>query len=94
MGIMLLILREEIICAYILSFLIFYYSINMVKDQERFFLKIASVGLAHVLLDIGTVLTVNHRETVPFIVNHLLHVAFYVTGIVFVFLFYQYGITF
>lgn len=87
---MLLILREEIICAVILTFLIFYYSINKVKDKEMLFLKICSFGLLHVIFDIITVITVNNPAIVPDYVNRLMHICFYISGILFIQGFYNY----
>lgn len=81
---MLLILREEIICAIILIFLTFYYSINKVKDKGMLFLRISCVGLLHVLLDMTTVITVNNLDTVPRLLNDALHIAFYLSGILFI----------
>ena len=86
----LLILREEIICAIILLFLILYYFFNKIKDKEMLFLKLALVALAHLLFDIATVITVNHRDTVPEAVNRLLHIGFYATGLLFSMQFYNY----
>ncbi len=90
----LLTLREEIVCAVILLYLIFYYLFNKIKDKEMLFLKLASISLMHVLLDIITVITVNNRDVVPDSVNHVLHILFYVTGIGFGICFYNYIIDF
>lgn len=87
---MLLILREEIICAVILLFLIFYYSINKVKDKEMLFLKLSCLALAHVFFDIITVITVNNRTVVSDEVNRFLHIGFYITGLLFSMWFYNY----
>jgi len=90
---MLLILREEIICAIILLFLIFYYSVNKVKDRDMRFLRVASAGLLHVLLDMATVVTVNRLDTVPQILNDFLHICFYIASILFIQQFYNYVIS-
>ncbi len=87
---MLLILREEIICAIVLVFLIFYYLVNKVKDKEMLFLKISCSALIYVIFDILTVITVNNRDTVPDPVNRALHICFYITGLLFAMLFYHY----
>lgn len=81
---MILVLREEIVCSIILVFLIFYYSINKVKDKEKPFLVVVCFGLLHVIFDMVTVITVNNLDTVPPVINELLHVAFYITGILFI----------
>ncbi len=91
---MLLILREEIICLTILIFLIFYYSMNKVQDKETPFLRLVYFALAHVAFDIITVITVNHLDTVPDPVNRLMHICFYISGILFVMGFYQYILRF
>jgi len=78
---MLLVLREEIVCTIILAFLIFYYSINKVKDKEKPFLLVVSFALLHVIFDMITVVTVNSRGIVPDAVNDICHVIFYITGI-------------
>ena len=80
---LLLMLREEFICAVILSFLIFYYSINKVKDKETLFPRLASIALAHIFFDAITILTVNLLGIVPTFLNRLLHIGFYLTGVLF-----------
>lgn len=87
---MLLILREEIVSAIILLFLIFYYIVNKVKDKEMLFLKLSGLALCHVIFDIITVITVNNREVVSEPVNRFFHICFYVTGILFAMWFYNY----
>lgn len=87
---MILILREEIVCIFILSFLIFYYMVNKTKDKEMLFLKLASSALIHVIFDVLTVITVNHRDVVPDVLNRVLHICFYISGIVFILVFYNY----
>ena len=87
---MLLILREEIVCTIILLFLMLYYLRNKVKDKERPFLKISFFALLHLIFDMATVFTVNHTAAVPDLVNRLLHVCFYLTGICFSMAFYNY----
>ena len=81
--ILLLMLREELICALILSFLIFYYTINKVKDKETLFPRLASIALAHIFFDAITILTVNLLGIVPAFLNRLLHIGFYLTGVLF-----------
>ena len=87
---MLLILREEIICAIILLFLIFYYLINKVKDKDMLFLKISVLALIYVFFDAVTVISVNHRDLVSDNINRILHIGFYITGLLFSIWFYNY----
>lgn len=87
---MILILREEIICAVIMLFLTFYYAINKVKDKEMLFLKLCFFGLLHILFDIITVITVNHRDTVPDPVNRIMHIGFYIFSVLFIITFFHY----
>lgn len=87
---MILILREEIICGVIIAFLMFYYSINKVKDKEKRFLKLVIFALIHVIFDIITVITVNSMDVVPDFINHLMHICFYLSGILFIHAFYDY----
>ena len=87
---MILILREEIICAVIMLFLTFYYAFNKVKDKEMLFLKLSCFGLLHVLFDIITVITVNHRHIVPDSVNRILHMGFYIVSVLFIISFFHY----
>ncbi len=87
---MLLILREEIVCTIILIFLIFYYVVNKVKDKEMLFLKLSGLALFHVLFDMITVITVNNRDIVPDTVNRILHICFYISGLLFALWFYNY----
>lgn len=87
---MLLVLREEIICIIILTFIIFYYLINKVQDKEDYFLKISALALAHLVFDALTVFSVNNLDTVPEVVNRTLHICFYFAGILFIKYFYEY----
>ena len=89
---MLLILREEIVSLVVLLFLLFYYVVNKVKDKNMFFLKISCAALAHVTLDLITVITVNNLDVVPNIINRILHVCFYISGILFAIWIYSYFI--
>ena len=87
---MLLILREEIICAIVLIFLIFYYLVNKVKDKDMLFLKISLLALVYVFFDAVTVITVNNRNLVSDELNRFLHICFYITGLLFSIWFYNY----
>ncbi len=89
---MVLILREEVLCAIILIFLQLYYAINKVKTKGALFPKIALAALAHVLLDAITVYTVNHMDTVPEPLNRGLHILFYISGVLFAILLYDHTV--
>lgn len=80
---MLLILREELVCAIILLFLLFYYSTNKIKEKGQYFLHLVCIGLTHVVFDMVTIHTVNYLQVVPSVVNRILHILFYLTGILF-----------
>ena len=87
---MLLILREEMICAVVLIFLIVYYVTNKVKDKKLLFLKQVCFALAHVIFDIITVVTVNNRDVIPEFANRFIHILFYLSGILFILAFHNY----
>ena len=80
---MLLILREELVCAIILSFLLFYYATNKIKEKRQLFLHLIALALLHVLFDAVTIITVNYRSVVPDGLNRVMHILFYMTGILF-----------
>lgn len=83
-----LIIREEIICLLVILFLALYHAYYQYKEDGRidgnFFLKISFWGLLHVVLDIVTVYTVNHRELISPTYNKVLHIIFYITGMLFI----------
>ena len=87
---MLLILREEILCLLILSFLLFYYLVNKIKAKGQGFARLIAVAIAYVLLDMTTVVTVNHMEIVPDAVNRWAHILFYLVGLLLGYQFYVY----
>lgn len=89
---MLLILREEILCLLILLFLLFYYAVNKVKTKGQSFARLVGLAIASVLLDMTTVVTVNHMDTVPDVVNRWMHILFYLVGILVGYQFYLYTI--
>lgn len=77
------ILRAEIICFALLLFLLLMSkTYNMGKDS-RAFLTIILLALVHVLLDAATVWTVNNTDIVPYVVNYIIHLLFYLSGILF-----------
>ena len=80
---MLLIIREEIISLIIIVFIASYYIINKQKDKNNHFLYVILMSLAHVIFDLITVITVNNRDVVQDIINRILHIIYYMTGIMF-----------
>ena len=79
----LLILREEIVCLIVLFFLVFISrSYRMGKDGKLFDGMVAC-AITHAVLDAVTVWTVNHQECVPPIINITLHIAFYMTAMLY-----------
>lgn len=90
LKIMLLIIREEIISLIILIFIASYYIINKQKDKNNHFLYVILISIAHVVFDLITVITVNNRDVVPDVINRILHIIYYMTGILFGRGFYRY----
>ncbi len=78
---MLLIFRKEIACLIILAFLTFYYLMN--KGKGKYFLRITSFAIMHVVFEIITIATANGREYIPDFMNRIVHIIFYIAGILF-----------
>ena len=78
-----LILRAEVVCLVILIFLFFTARAYNIGRETRSFSRLLKFALVHVCFDIVTVLTVNHTQTVPPLVNDLCHVIFYISAILF-----------
>lgn len=77
-----LILREEVVCLVLLVFM-FVYSMMISKSiNMNRFKRICIIAMAHVLLDLVTVCTVNTKDF-PYMVNLLLHIIFYMTAILY-----------
>ena len=87
-----LILREEIVCIVILAFFMVYSRLYSRADECRSFMRISGYALAHVILDLVTVITVNHTDSVPEAVNCLLHYAFYIFAVLFCFEYFSYTV--
>ena len=96
-----LVLRSEIICLIILVFVAIISKKYKIGEKNKSFRRLVIFAILHVILDITTVITVNHNEigvldsllgdfVVPMIVNKTLHVFFYLTALGFSseFLFY------
>ncbi len=78
-----LILREELVCLIILLFLAFVSRVFRMGKDGRVFNGLMTLAVAHVLLDMVTVWTVNHPASVPVFLNNLLHAAFFISGILY-----------
>lgn len=78
---LLLVLREEAVCLFILLYLLIY-SWKFIREND-FFLRLNLFALGHVVFDIITIWTVNHLDTVPLWLNSICHVLFYTFAILF-----------
>ena len=85
-------LRMEIALFVIVAFVAYiYFSARRERTPlHRTFSLLLIVVLVHLALDGATLYTVNHLDTVPALLNDLLHRAFIVTMLAVVYLFYQY----
>lgn len=86
----LLILREEIVCAVVIIFILAYTTVYKIKTDNNCFMRILLFALGEVIFDIITVLTVNNMDTVPRALNDLCHILFYACSIGFVIAYYEY----
>lgn len=86
----LLILREEIVCAVVITFILGYTTVYKIKTDNNCFMRILISALGHVFFDIVTVLTVNYMHIVPRIVNDICHILFYAFSIAFIMSYYEY----
>lgn len=64
-----IILREEIVCAVVILFIIFYSIIYKIKSGNNGFMRVLWAAFLHVVFDIITVITVNNLDVVPWTVN-------------------------
>lgn len=76
---MILVLREQIMCAIILMFLSSYYASNKVRDRKAVFLNLTGYALLHNVFDIITTITVNNSDVVSEKMNWILHYCLYVS---------------
>lgn len=85
-------LRMEIALFFILAFVAYVYFSAGRKNTllHRTFSVLLVTMLVHLVLDAGTVYTVNHLDTVPGLLNDTLHRFFIGTMVLVVYLFYQY----
>ena len=78
-----LVLRAEIVCLLILLYLTFVSRTYRMGKDGRVFNLILLFSILHVVMDMVTVWTVNHPDTVPLWANNLAHIVFYLTAILF-----------
>ena len=78
-----LILRAEIVCLIILVYLTLVSRTYRMGKDAGIFRQILLFAILHVVMDIVTVWTVNHTETVPVFWNNAAHIVFYISAILF-----------
>ena len=78
-----LVLRAEIVCLIILIYLTMVSRTYRMGKDADIFKQILLFAILHVVMDIVTVWTVNHTETVPLFWNNLAHGVFYLSAIMF-----------
>ena len=78
-----LVLRAEIVCLIILVYLTMVSRTYRMGKDAGIFRQILLSAVLHVVMDIVTVWTVNHRDTVPVFWNNLAHIVFYLSAIMF-----------
>ena len=78
-----LILRAEIVCLIILIYLTMVSRTYRMGKDAGIFRQILFFAVLHVVMDIVTVWTVNHTDTVPVFWNNLAHIIFYLSAIMF-----------
>ena len=85
-------LRMEIALFLVLAFVaVVYFSAGRKHSLlHRTFSVLLVVVLIHLIFDTATVYTVNHLDTVPLLLNNVLHRLFIGTMVLIVYLFYQY----
>lgn len=83
-----LIIREEIVCLLVLLFLMFYHIFYQKmaegKIKDDYYFKLSLTGILHVIFDMITVYSVNHKDIVSYDLNKWFHLVFYLTGIQFI----------
>ena len=78
-----LVLRAELVCLVILLYLTFVSRTYRMGKDVRVFNQILFFAIVHVIMDMVTVYTVNHTETVPLWLNNLAHIIFYLSAIMY-----------
>ncbi len=79
----LLILREELVCLIILVFLAFISHTYRMGTDGKVFNRLLTFAMVHVIMDIYTVWLVNHIPVVSPVINHIAHLVFYLSAILF-----------
>ena len=80
---LILVLRAEFVCLIILLYLTFVSRTYRMGKDVRVFNQILFFSIIHVIMDMVTVYTVNHTETVPLWLNNLAHIIFYLSAIMY-----------
>ena len=78
-----LVLRAEFVCLIFLLYLTFVSRAYRMGKDVRVFNQILFFSIVHVVMDMVTVYTVNHTETVPLWINNLAHIIFYLSAILY-----------
>ena len=80
---LILVLRAEIVCLIILLYLTFVSRTYRMGKDVRVFNQILFFSIVHVIMDMVTVYTVNHTDSVPLWINNLAHIIFYLSAIMY-----------
>ena len=78
-----LVLRAEFVRLILLLYLTFVSRAYRMGKDVRVFNQILFFSIVHVVMDMVTVYTVNHTETVPLWINNLAHIIFYLSAILY-----------
>ena len=78
-----LVLRAEFVCLIILVYLAFVSRTYRMGKDVQVFNQILLFSILHVIMDMVTVYTVNHSDTVPLWVNNLAHIIFYLSAVLY-----------
>ncbi len=78
-----LVLRAELVCLIILLYLTLISRTYRMGKDVRVFNQILLYSIIHVVMDLITVYTVNHTDTIPVFWNNLAHILFYLSAIMF-----------
>lgn len=82
-------LRTEFVCLGIMAyFMVAIWRIKYINVVK--FKWVFSLAFAHVLLDMITVITVNHMDVVPLTLNNIVHILFYLSGLAYVMMVFSY----
>lgn len=87
---LIMILREEILCAFILGFLFVYNIIYFNTNEGRYFKKMCFTALIYVCLECATTVTVNKLVRVHTYINYFLYYSLYFSAVIFCNVFFCY----